>query len=100
MKGFTHKFTYFMRTIPDISSLLRPLDEAVDDFIKVLFNDYDFNTSERKLWSLPVRMGGMGLMIPSQIADDQYSNSRKINEELTTKVREQQTVFEDIEPTV
>ena len=100
VKGFTHKFTYFMRTIPDISCLLKPLDEAVDDFIKVLFNNYDFNTSERKLWSLPVRMGGLGLMIPSKIADDQYSNSRIINEKLTTKVREQQTIFEDIEPSV
>ena len=39
-------------------------------------------------------------MIPSKIADDQYSNSRKINEKLTTKVREQQTIFEDIEPSV
>ena len=100
VKGFTHKFTYFMRTIPDISSLLQPLDDAVDDFIKVLFNNYDFNTTERNLWSLPVRMGGMGLMIPSKIADAQYSNSRKINEQLTAKVRNQQTIFEDIEPGV
>ena len=100
VKRFTHKFTYCMRTIPDINSLLRSLDEAVDDFIKVLFNDYDFNASERKFWLLPVRMRGMGLMISSKIADDQYSNSRKINEELTIKVREQQTIFEDIEPSV
>ena len=74
------------------------LDDAVDDFIKVLFNNYDFNTTERNLWSLPVRMGGIGLMIPSKIADAQYSNSRKINELLTAKVRNQQTIFEDIEP--
>ena len=26
VKGFTHKFTYFMRTVPDISSLRRPLE--------------------------------------------------------------------------
>ena len=33
VKGFAHKFTYFMRKIPDISSLLKPLDDAVDNFI-------------------------------------------------------------------
>ena len=45
-------------------------------------------------------MGGMGLTIPSKIADDQYVNSRKINEQLTAKVRGQKTIFEDIEPDV
>ena len=100
MKGFTHKFTYFMQTVPDISSLLRPLDNAVDEFIKILFNNYDFNAIERKLWSLLVCMGGMGLVIPSDIADDQYTNSRMINKQLTAKVLKQQTIFEDMEPGV
>ena len=100
VKGFSHKFTYFMRTIPDISLLLKPLDDTVDEFIKVLFNNYDFSAVERKLWSLPTRMGGMGLVIPSKIADEQYRNSRKINEQLTTKVRNQETIFEDIESNV
>ena len=100
VKGFIHKFTYFMRTIPDISSLLKPLDDAVDEFIKVLFNNYDFSDVERKLWSLPVRMGGLGITIPSKMADDQYCNSRKINKQLTTKVVNQQTIFEDVEPSV
>ena len=97
VKGFTHKYTYFMRTIPDISTFLKPLDDAVDDFIKILFNDYNFSAIERKLWSLPVRMGGMGLTIPSKVADDQYSDSRSINQQLTMKVRHQQTIFEDVE---
>ena len=33
-KGILHKYTYVMRTIPDISNLLQPLDEAIDAFIK------------------------------------------------------------------
>ena len=32
-----HRFTYTMRTIPDIAHLLKPLDEAIDNFIRVLF---------------------------------------------------------------
>ena len=87
MKGFTHKFTYFMRTIPDIKTLLYPLDAAIDGLIESIFENYDFNPIERKLWSLPVRMGGLGLIIPSEVSDDQYANSRLINAKLSSKVR-------------
>ena len=84
-----------MRTIPDIKTLLYALDQAVDGFIKVIFENHEFNAIERKLWSLPVRMGGMGLPIPSEISDEQYNNSRLINAMLTSKVRDQETMYED-----
>ena len=100
VKGFSHKYTYFMRTIPNISELLKPLDRAIDELIKVIFDNYDFSIPERKLWSLPVRMGGLGLSIPSEICDEQYSNSRLINEKLTSKVINQVKVYEDIEAEV
>ena len=86
-----------MRTIPDISRLLRPLDDAIDSFIKVMFNNYEFNTIERKLWSLPVRKGGMGLIIPSEISDDQYMNSRTIDKALISNVYNQQKTYTDID---
>ena len=38
------------------------------------FNNFDFDTEERISWSLPVRMDGMGLTIPSKIDDYQYPN--------------------------
>ena len=75
VKGFSHKYTYFMRTIPNISELLKRLDRAIDELIKIIFDNYDFNINERKLWSLPVRMGGLGLFIPSEISDEQYRYS-------------------------
>ena len=85
-----------MRTIPDIKTLLYPLDEAINGFIKIIFDNHDFNANERKLWSLPVRMGGMGLPIPSEISDEQYANSRLINNMLTSKVSNQQMIYEDV----
>ena len=89
-----------MRTIPNISELLKPLDRAIDELIKIIFDNYDFNIHERKLWSLPVRMGGLGIFIPSEISDEQYSNSRLINEKLTSKVINQERIYEDIESEV
>ena len=54
-----------MQTIPDISALRKHFDQAVDGFLKVMLDKYDFNDTERKLCWLPVCMGA----IPSQISD-------------------------------
>ena len=59
--GLRHRFTYTLRTIPDIAHLLKPLDKAIDNFIRVLFQGYLFNSDERTLLSLPARLGGWQL---------------------------------------
>ena len=41
--GLRHRYTYTMRTIPDISYMLKPLDDAISIFIKTLLNSYNFN---------------------------------------------------------
>ena len=66
--------TYFMRTIPGISHLLKPLDDAIDIFIKVLLQGYASNPSERVLFPLPAKYGGMGLIIPSETYQEEYEN--------------------------
>ena len=51
--GLRHQFTFVMRTIPNISELLKTLDQAIYSFIRVLLNGYTFNNYERALFSLP-----------------------------------------------
>ena len=41
--GLRYRYTYFMRTVPGISHLLKPLDDAIDTFIKLLLQEYTFN---------------------------------------------------------
>ena len=53
--GLRHRYTYLMRTIPGISHLLKPLDDATDTFIKVLLQGCPFNPNECVLFSLPVK---------------------------------------------
>ena len=38
---------------------------------------------DRTLLSLPVRLGGMGIIIPTQIADEEFENSCKMTLNLT-----------------
>ena len=84
-----------MRTIPSIIYLLKPLDDVMNSFIKVLFNGYEFSETDRELWSLPAKDGGLGITIPSKICDMQYQNSQLINERMANKVIDQGIVFDN-----
>ena len=83
--GLRHRYTYFMRTIPGISHLLKPLDDAINAFIKVLLQGY----------ALPAKYGGMRLMIPSEICQEKYENSREITKKTTNKVIRNEIQFQD-----
>ena len=84
-----------MRTNRGISHLLKPLDDAIDIFIKVLLQGYAFNSTECVLFSLPAKYGGMGLIIPSEICQEEYENSQKITKESTNKVIRNEIQFQD-----
>ena len=74
--------TSLHRTISGISHLLKPLVAAVDTFIKVLLQKYAFKPSERALFSLRAKYGGMGLIIPTKIFQEEYENSGEITNEI------------------
>ena len=69
--GVKHRYTFIMRTVPDIEALLIPLDEAINSFIRVLMQGYSFNDEERLLFSLPAKYGGLGIIIPSKMSDSE-----------------------------
>ena len=92
--GFKHKVTYTMRTIPDICQHLQKLDQYVEKvFIPALIDGHIPNNVERKLLSLPVKLGGMGIVIFADIAKTEYQNSRNITESLTKLHLEQTTEY-------
>ena len=91
--GLKHRYTYVMRTIPGISDNLERLDKAVDVLIKSLMNNYSFSDNERKLFALPPKLGGLGMIIPSKLSDVQYESSRKITCSLVENVRHQVEVI-------
>ena len=81
-----HKYNYVMRTIPNISDDLKPLDDAIrNTFIKAVFNGYICNDIEMKLLALSIKFGGMGIVMPSEICDDEYQNSLKVIEHTKMK---------------
>ena len=76
--GEQHKFCYFLRTIQGMSQFMQPLDKLINDkFIPTLL-DSSITQTERDLFSLPVRLGGLGIPIFTEKATSDYENSKKL----------------------
>jgi len=80
-------------TIPYISDLLVPLDEAIDTyFIPALTGRDSISNPERQLLSLPARLGGLGL-VPSQTASFEHSSSVKVTAPLAALIVQQNPIL-------
>ena len=55
--GLRHRWTYFMRTLLDIETLLQPLERAILDALIPSLIGRNCSEAERDLVALPVRMG-------------------------------------------
>ena len=76
--GYQHKFRYFLRTLKDIKDELRPLDDLITNTLIPAFVGFQLSDMDRELFSLPVRLGGMGIEQISSIADEEYARSKQI----------------------
>ena len=83
-----------MRTMPNIYGKLKVLDKAIDNFISFLLNKHSCSRTERILFSLPVKLGGLGILIPSELSDIQYKNSVYITKSLTDNILNQNQKLE------
>ena len=79
-----------MRTILNRDIHLTPLDAAIGHFITVLLREHRYSEMYRQLFALSAKFGGLGIIIPLQIADIQYKNSRAVKEDLVEKVNAQE----------
>ena len=91
VSGFKHKMTYFMRTIPKMADALRPLDEKLNkEFIPAITEGHVCSHTQRMLLSLPVRLGGMGIPILTELCESEYKNSKRATQQLTERIKSQQ----------
>ena len=78
-----------MRTLPDIENLLQPLERAISDVLIPSLIGRNCSEAEHDLVALPVLMGGLGLINPSDSADAEYSASIRVSAPLESKIEEQ-----------
>ena len=88
--GLIGRWTYVMRTIPDIAPLLAPLEDAIRlHLIPALTGSTACSPILRDLLSLPCRLGGMGIVNPMDIADSQFDASVRVTVPLKELILDQ-----------
>ena len=82
-KGICHRWTFLQRTVDDISTLFVPLEQCLrETFLPAIIGRH-VSDAERKLLSLPVRFGGLGIANPVETCKREYDASKTITEDLT-----------------
>ena len=88
--GLRHRWTYFLRTLPDIAELLEPLERAINEVLIPAVTDHTVTKVERDLLGLPVRMGGLGFTDPVVTSSSEYEASIKVTNPLVRRIVEQE----------
>ena len=88
--GFRSKWSYLCWTIPDVGRLLQPLEDTLrTKFIPALTGRPDPSDLDRASFALPTRLGGLGLVNPTEL-DDDYIASLKITSPLKEHILTQE----------
>ena len=78
---------YIMRTIPNIDSLLQPLEDAICHvFLPALTGRWSFSEEKKELFVLPALHGGLGITIPMKHAQHQFSSPAKLSNPLVSLI--------------
>ena len=81
---------HYVRTIPWISNILEPLEEAIRYYlIPALTEGRQCTEDERAILTLPVRLGGMGIVNPVTMSDGEHDASVKATSLLSKAIVEQ-----------
>ena len=93
--GLKHKWTYFLRTIPDTQDLLEPLERAVSQILIPTITGHKINQLEKDVLSLPVRCGGLGFGNPQAEAARELNSSVETTAPLVDQIMFQQHQLPD-----
>ena len=71
--GLIGKYAYISRTVPNVSDLFLPMENALRHrFLPALTGRTGFTDLERELFAIPARLGGLGILNPSKTASHQF----------------------------
>ena len=83
--GLKHKWTYFIRTIPNIDDQLQPLEDVIrHKFLSSLTGQTELSNETRDLMALPVKLGGLGIINPTKNNTSHQQFSKNITAPLVS----------------
>ena len=88
--GLLNKWNYLARTVPNVSDLFQPLEDAIQrTLLPSITGQNAFNNSARELMALPTRLGGLGITNPSKHTTIWNETSEKITAPLVALILQQ-----------
>ena len=81
-----HRWTYFLRTLPDIQDLLEPLENAISQVLIPAITERKCNQLDRTILALPVRLGDLGFGNPCLEGSREYASSVKVTTPLVEQI--------------
>ena len=85
--SYQHKMTCFLRNIPGIAEEMRQVDEVVRHrLIPAIIGGHIINDDERRMLSLPPRLGGLGLKVLEEEAEIYFRDSMGITSSLQNQI--------------
>ena len=92
--GLVSKWTYFTRSMENISHLLQPLEHTIrTKFLPALCGIPAPNDELRNLLALPCRLGGIGIVNPISTADQEYSASKEVTSPIVNSILSQDGLY-------
>ena len=92
-KALCHRWTFVMRTIQGTSELFIPLEKCIrEKFIPAIIGR-SVSDLHRRMFALPVRFGGLGIVNPVEIAE----TSLRITEDLVGLIYHQETSLKKLD---
>ena len=97
MKGLASCWVYVSRTVPDIDTYMRPLEDVICCvLIPALKGRAPPNDFKCELFALPPRWGGLGLCNPICRASQEFSASLKITEPLYSLILHHDLLYSEV----
>ena len=84
--GLKHRWTYFLRTLPDTQDLQESLEKAISDVLIPDITKQAFNQNDRNIVCFLPRHGGLGITNPCTEPCLEYSSSIKVTAPLVEKI--------------
>ena len=96
VNGLSKRWLYLLRTTSGISDLLAPLEEIICNELLPCIVGRAITSTERDIFSLPTRFGGMGIVNPVETSEFEYRASIAITEQLKNIIINQQHNFDEL----
>jgi hypothetical protein len=91
VKSIQHEWQFFHRVVPDIESAFEPLEVLIKTkLLPAIFGSH-ISHSERQLFSLPVRLGGLDVQDPTSTASTTYRMARNSTKVICNSLRKAET---------